>query len=68
MANYLLLKELIADRGLKQRFIANGIGVSDKRMHELLNGGRWKLDEVVAFCKLLGLTKKQRDDIFFTTV
>lgn len=66
MANYSMLKDYIAERGLKQRYIARGIGVSDKRMHDLLNGAQWKLSEVVNFCSFLGLTKKQREDIFFT--
>ena len=65
MANYEKLKALIEERGLKQRFIAQRIGVSDKKMHELLNGGRWRLDEVVAVCNVLNLNKKQREEIFF---
>lgn len=65
MANCEMLKALIEERGLKQRFIAQSIGVSDKKMHELLNGGRWRLDEVVAVCNVLNLNKKQREEIFF---
>lgn len=65
MANCEMLKALIEERGLKQRFIAQRIGVSDKKMHELLNGGRWRLDEVVAICNVLNLSKKQREAIFF---
>jgi DNA-binding XRE family transcriptional regulator len=65
MANCEKLKALIEERGLKQRFIAQRIGVSDKKMHELLNGGRWRLDEVVAVCNVLNLNKKQREEIFF---
>lgn len=65
MANCEMLKALIKQRGLKQRFIAQKIGVSDKKMHELLNGGKWRLDEVVDVCNVLNLSKKQREDIFF---
>lgn len=65
MANCEMLKALIEERGLKQRFLAQSIGVSDKKMHELLNGGRWRLDEVVAVCNVLNLSKKQREEIFF---
>lgn len=65
MANCEMLKALIEERGLKQRFIAQKIGVSDKKIHELLNGGRWRLDEVVAVCNVLNLNKKQREEIFF---
>lgn len=66
--NYEELKQYIARRGLKQCFIAAGMGVSDKRMHELLNGGRWRLDEVIAFCRFLKLTKTERDRIFFASM
>ena len=65
MANCEMLKELIEERGLKQRYIAQKMGVSDKKMHELLNGGRWRLDEVVTFCTVMNLSKKQREEIFF---
>ena len=70
MANYQMLKTLIDERGMKRTFIASKMGVTDKRLHELLNGigPGWKLREVVAISKVLGLTKKQREDIFFTTV
>lgn len=66
--DYEELKRLIKERGLKQCFIAAGIGVSNKRMHELINGGRWRLDEVIAFCRFLKLTKPERERIFFATM
>lgn len=66
--NYEELKRFIAERGLKQRYIARGMGISDKRMHDLINGGHWKLTEVIAFCSFLKLTRTQRDRIFFATV
>jgi predicted XRE-type DNA-binding protein len=66
--DYEKLNELIAERGLKQRFIANGMGISDKRLSILLNGGCWRMKEVVSFCQLLKLTKRQRDEIFFANV
>lgn len=65
MANCEMLKALIEERGVKQRFIAQKMGISDKKMHELLNGGRWRLDEVVSFCGIFNLSKKQREEIFF---
>ncbi len=67
MANTEMLKALIEERGLKQRFIARCMNISDKKMHELLNGGRWHLDQVVSFCSVLNLSKKQRDEIFFNS-
>ena len=65
MANCEMLKALIEQRGLKQRFLARQIGVSDTKMHKLLNGGTWKLSDVIAISEVLNLTKKQRDEIFF---
>lgn len=65
MVNLDLIKAIIAERGLKQRFIAEKMGISDKRMSVLLNGGKWKLEEVIDFTKALSLSKKTRDDIFF---
>ncbi len=66
MVNYELLKALIEESGVTQRFLARKMGVSDKKIHELLNGGQWQLKHVVAFCNAMGLNKKQRDDIFFS--
>ena len=34
------------------------------RIYRLVNGSKWKLDEVVAFCQILNLTQKQRKEIF----
>lgn len=64
MANTEALKSLIREKGLKQCFIAEQMGVSVMRMHRLLHGSKWKLDEVVAFCQILNLTQKQRKEIF----
>lgn len=70
MANYQILRDLIDERGMKRTFVAAQMRVTDKRLHELLNGigPEWKLREVIAISKVLGLTKKQREDIFFTMV
>lgn len=64
MANTEALKSLIRERGIKQCFIAEQMGVSNMRIYRLLNGSKWKLDEVVAFCQILNLTQKQRKEIF----
>ncbi len=61
-----MLKALIEERGITQRFLARKMGVSDKKIHDLLNGGQWQLKHVVAFCNAMSLNKKQRDDLFFT--
>lgn len=64
MANTEALRSLIQERGVKQRFIAERMGVSDMRVHRLLNGSNWKLEEVVSFCQIFNLTQKQRKEIF----
>lgn len=64
MANTEALRSLIQERGVKQRFIADKMGVSDMRVHRLLNGSNWRLEEVVAFCQIFNLTQKQRKEIF----
>lgn len=64
MVNTEAILALIEQRGVKRRFIAQQMGISETRMHRLLNGWKWKLDEVVAFCRVMNLTRKQRDEFF----
>lgn len=64
--DYKLLNAVVDESGLKRQHIAAEMGISPQRMSVLLQGRMaWKMNEVCAFCKLLNLTKKQRDDIFF---
>jgi plasmid maintenance system antidote protein VapI len=66
MANNDLIKAYLAERGIKRRFVAQKMKISDKRLSVILNGGKWKLDEVISFTNALSLTKKQRDEFFFS--
>ena len=52
--------------GMKRSFIAKSIGLADSTLHDRIEGTTpWKVDEAQSFCELLGLTKRQRDEIFF---
>lgn len=64
--DYEMLNRVIDDSGFKRSFIAQKIGLSPKIFHDRTSGtSQWKTCEVAAFCNLLGLTKKQMNDIFF---
>lgn len=64
--DYEMLNKVIDESGFKRSFIAQKIGLSPKIFHDRTSGvTEWKTKEVVAFCNLLGLNRKQRDAIFF---
>lgn len=67
--DYEKLNEVIDGSGLKRSFIARSIGLSPKVFHDRTSGiTQWKSGEILKFCNLLGLKKKQRDDIFFVSM
>lgn len=67
--DYKLLNTVIDESGLKRSYIARAIGISPKVFHDRTSGvTQWKSGEIAAFCNLLGLKKKQRDDIFFVSM
>lgn len=67
--NYEKLNNVIEDSGLKRSYIAKSIGVSSKVFHDRTHGvSQWKGNEIAAFCNLLGIKKKQRDEIFFVSM
>ena len=67
--DYEKLNSAIEDSGLKRSFIAKAIGVSPKVFHDRTHGiSQWKTEEVAAFCNLLGIKKRQRDEIFFISM
>jgi len=64
--NYEKLRAAVSRSGMKQGFLAVKIGISDSTMHDKLNGtSAWKVTEAAAFSEALGLSRKQRDEIFF---
>lgn len=64
--NYEKLKSAVARSGLKRNYIAQKIGISDAVLSDKMNGrSQWKVSEAAAFCSALGLSRKQREEIFF---
>jgi len=64
--NYEKLRAAVRRSGLKQSFIAKEMGVSDQVIHNRLTGvAQFRLDEISSICRVLKLTKKERDAIFF---
>lgn len=58
--------EAVERSGLKGPFIAKNIGISYKLYQQKsLGNSQWKVDEALAFSRLLRLRKSERDAIFF---
>ena len=61
------IDELIKEKGVKKNFLAAKLGMSYPSLYKRLNGqADWKAGEVLTICKILGLSKQERQDIFFT--
>lgn len=61
-----LLTAKIEEKGLKYNFIAKQLGLSNYGFAKKVNNDtEFKVSEVVKITELLGLTKKERDLIFF---
>lgn len=66
MPNLQLLNQAIADRGLKQRFIAGKMGITEVTLSNKLNGNKeFTVNEANALSAILLLSRKERDSIFF---
>lgn len=62
-----LLRENIDKSGLKIQFLAKEIGITRQSLTSKIDGVHdFRLREAVKLSKLLGLTKAQRDTIFFS--
>lgn len=67
MPNIDLLKKKIKESGMTMIAIAEKSGILRETLYNRLNGeGEFKVSEIVALTSVLGLTKKERDEIFFT--
>ena len=63
--NYEELFRVINESGLKKKAIATSLGLTPDGLYRRLSGKtRWRTEEIVALGDLLGLTKRQRNDIF----
>lgn len=66
MINKVLLKEAIKERGISITFLAKKIGISREGFYKKMNGTtEYKVSEVSKIKKILNLTDKDIDEIFF---
>jgi len=67
MTNTEILRNLIAEKGLKLKFVANYLGLSSYGLQlKLENKQEFKTSEVSALCELLNIKSlKEKEDIFF---
>lgn len=68
MTNVELLKEKVADSGLKTAFIVKHLGVSRATWYNKLNGKTpFTAEEIKKLCDTLRITSlREREDIFFS--
>ncbi|MBO6015349.1 MAG: helix-turn-helix domain-containing protein [Oscillospiraceae bacterium] len=60
------LSEVIRDRGIKLRAVADRIGIAPYTLTRKINGDlQFKMSEVAAISDYLRLTAEEREDIFF---
>lgn len=66
MPNMDLLKSKIKESGMTMVAIAEKSGILRETLYNRLNGeGEFRASEIVSLTAVLGLTKKERDEIFF---
>ena len=66
MTNTKLLEKAIERSGLKKGKIAEHLGISRAGLINLVNGrAEFKISQMLVLCNLLGLTKEERESIFF---
>lgn len=67
MADSSALRKLIAERGLKMKFIAESLGLSQYGFQlKVDNKNDFKISEVKVLCKLLGIESlEEKERIFF---
>lgn len=67
MTNTKLLEKAIGESGLKKKWIADKMGLSEYGLSLKIQGvNEFKTSEVTQMCKLLGIdTLSKKEDIFF---
>lgn len=66
MTDINLLKSTIEESGLRNRFIADKLGLSPEGFYKKLRGkSEFKVSEVGIIAELLRLSPAERDEIFF---
>ena len=66
MVNLELLEKAIADSGMTDTFICKKTGIENRTLYNRRHGkGDFKAMEILALSKVLRLSNKRRDEIFF---
>jgi len=66
MPNIELLREMIGNSGMTMVAISNKSGILRETLYNRLNGnGEFKASEIASLTEVLGLSKEERDLIFF---
>lgn len=67
MANVELLKEKIKESGMSISFLTEKMGVGRETFYNRMNNNNpdFRASEIVSLTRILRLTKKERDSIFF---
>lgn len=66
MTDTLKLRKRIKDSGFRLGFVAKMLGISTYTLQRKLdNDSEFKISEVDALSKLLGLTPNEKNDLFF---
>ncbi len=66
MLDTVKLKNKIAENGTSITFVSNALGITREGFYNKINGvTEFKGSEISKLSKVLKLTKKERDDIFF---
>jgi hypothetical protein len=62
------LRERLDQSGLTRTFIAGSLGVTENKLEKKINNElEFKASEIYAITKLLNLTSRECDEIFFQT-
>lgn len=65
MANIKLLRKKIKDSGMTISAIANKAGISRETLYNRMKSENFYASEIVSLTKILALSQKERDEIFF---
>ena len=64
MANVELLRQTMKDSGMTVSAIAEKSGICRETLYNRMNSGDFYASEIVSLTRVLGLSKKEIDDIF----
>ena len=66
MTNTKLLRDIIAESGIKYKSLAKSVGITPYGLQKKIdNDNQFKAGEILTLSDELGLTTRQRDGIFF---